>query len=237
MVKSFLTLYSLPYGALVVAPVATDTIHTIADLKGHRVGVSSPGSPTQLFLNYSLVSSGLSTADVSTVAIGTGAASVAAVEHGQVDAAELVGGAIPLMQRRHPEMKFLADTRTAEGAKAVFGSSAFPSMSLVAGDPWLKANAETARRLVRATRKAMRWMGAHSAEEIRAEMTDAQRMPDAEADLEAIRGAQRILSPDGVMPAEGPETVRKVLAASNEKARTAHLDLSTTYTNEFVIHP
>lgn len=193
-VQSFLTLYSVPYGALVVAPAASGTIHTIADLKGHRVGVSSPGSPSQLFLNYSLVSHGLSPDDVSTVSIGAAAQSVAAVEHGQVDAAEVVANAITMLHRRHPDMRFLADTRTPEGTQAMFGSPAFPSTSLVANKPWLKANAEPARRLVRATQKAMQWMREHSAEEIRAEMTDTQRMPDADADLEAIRGAQRTLS-------------------------------------------
>jgi NitT/TauT family transport system substrate-binding protein len=236
-VQSFLTLYTGPYAALVVAPAATGSIHTIADLKGRRVGVSSPGSPSHLFLNFSLVSHGLSPDDVSTVSIGTAAQSVAAVEHGQVDAAELVGNAITMLHRRHPDMRFLADTRTPEGTQAVFGSPAFPSTSLVATQSWLKANADTARRLVRATQKAMQWMREHSAEEVRAEMTDTQRMPDADADLEAIRGVQHTLSRDGAMPAEGPELVRKVLAASNAKARTALLDLSPTYTNEFVIKP
>jgi NitT/TauT family transport system substrate-binding protein len=122
-------------------------------------------------------------------------------------------------------------------ALEVFGSPALPSTSLVATQSWLKAHADTAQRLVRATQKAMQWMREHSAEEVRAEMTDAQRMPDADADLEAIRGVQQTLSLDGAMPAEGPEVVRKVLAASNAKARTAHLDLSTTYTNKFVIKP
>jgi NitT/TauT family transport system substrate-binding protein len=232
-VQSFLTLYSAPYSALVVAPSARSAIHTIADLKGHRVGVSSPGSPSHLFLNYSLVSHGLSPDDVSTVSIGSGASSVAAVEHGQVDAAQLIGSAITMLQRRHSDVVFLADTRTPEGTRDAFGSSVFPSTSLVANEEWLKANADTALRLVRATQKAMQWMREHSAEEIRAEMIDTA---DAGRRCRFGRHPRRAADSvsDGAMPAEGPELARKVLAASNAKVRTAHLDFSRTYTNQFV---
>ena len=81
-VRGFITFYTFPNYALVVAPAAASTIQAVADLKGRRVGVTSPGSPTQLLMNYSLVSHGLSPADVSTVTISTGAASLAAISNG-----------------------------------------------------------------------------------------------------------------------------------------------------------
>ena len=43
-----------------------------------------------------------------------------------------------------------------------------------------------------------------------------------------------MFSPDGVMAADGAETVRTLLAGSMEKVRTAKIDVSKTYTNEFV---
>ena len=43
-----------------------------------------------------------------------------------------------------------------------------------------------------------------------------------------------ILSPDGVMAADGPEAVKKVLSVSLEKVRAANVDTASTYTNEFV---
>jgi NitT/TauT family transport system substrate-binding protein len=58
-------------------------------------------------------------------------------------------------------------------------------------------------------------------------------MPDADADLDAIRYAQHAMSRDGILPSDAPETVRQILALSNEKVRTARVDLSWTYTNEF----
>lgn len=39
---------------------------------------------------------------------------------------------------------------------------------------------------------------------------------------------------DGVMPENGPETVEKVLKAFNPNIKNADVDLSKTYTTEFV---
>ena len=52
--------------------------------------------------------------------------------------------------------------------------------------------------------------------------------------LEALRHSLPMFSPDGVMTPEGAEAVRKVLAISSEKVRRATIDLSATYTNEFL---
>jgi sulfonate transport system substrate-binding protein len=232
-VQTFLTMYTVPSWALVVSPSASGTIHTVSDLKGHRVGVSSLGSPSHTYLNYALASHGLSPEDVSTVSIGTGATSVAAVEHGQVDAAALVGSAITALELRHRTMKLLADARTPNGSREVFGSPVFPVTALLAQERWLRANPDIARRTARAVKRAMQWMREQTAERILAEIPPTDRMPDTEADLEAIRYAQQALSHDGVLPPDAPETVRKILAVADQNVQTTHIDLSKTYTNEF----
>lgn len=230
-VQSFVMLSSRPNLAIVATPQSA--IRNVADLKGRRVGISSAGSPTQLFLNYLLTLHGLLPEDVTTVSIGAGASSVAALEYGRVDAASLVGSAITTIARRYPELTMLADARTPEGAQALFGTPTFPSASLLAETSWLTEHADTAHRFVRAIKKAMTWMREHSAEEVLAQIPEPLRMPDSGADVESIRDSQRALSADGTMPADGAETVRKVLAASNEKVRVLSFDLSTIYTNAF----
>jgi NitT/TauT family transport system substrate-binding protein len=233
-VQGFVTLNSRPSWALIVSPGATGKIHKISDLKGHRVGVSSLGSPTQWFLNYLLAAHGRTPEDVGTVAIGTAATSVAAVEHDQVDAAVVVSNAITVLIRRHPNLAVLADTRTPEGLRAALGVETFPSAVLAAQENWLRANSDTTRRFVRAVRKGMQWVREHTAEEVRAEMTETERMPEVEADLQAIRQLQQSMLPDGAMPAGGPEILRKVLEVSSSKIRAAQIDLTKIFTNEFV---
>jgi NitT/TauT family transport system substrate-binding protein len=233
-VRCFLVMYSRPPTALVVAPRMADKIHAIGDLKGKRVGVTSPGSGSNQFLNFLFASHGLSPADVSIVSVGTGANSIAALEHDQVEAAVLVANGINAFERRYPKAAFLADLRTEDGTRQVFGVTNVAMSALDAREDWLRSNPETARHFVRAVKKGMEWMVNHSAEEVLAIIPDASRMPDAEADLAAIRQAQQTMSPDGIIPPEVPEIIRKYLAVSNESVRNANIDLSKLYTNEFV---
>jgi sulfonate transport system substrate-binding protein len=233
-IQGFLVIYSRINNVLVVSPAASGEVHRIADLKGRRIGVSNLGSGSQIFLNYLLAVNGMRAADVSAIAIGVGAPSLAAMEHGEVDAALLVGGAINTLLRAHPDLTILADTRTAEGSQRVFGPASFPGSLLVAEESWLKANPDIARRFVRAVKRGMQWMGEHSPEEVRANMREDQRMPDTDADLQTIRDFQHMLSPDGAIQQGSPEIMYRVLATSLEDVRSAHVDLSKAYTNEYL---
>ena len=124
-------LYTRPAVALVVAPPMTTTIRTVRDLASHRVGVASAGSASHQFLDFVLVSQGLTPQAVQPVSVGTAAPSLAALEHGTVDAGVLVASAIPTFQRRHPEARMLADTRSEDGAQRVFGTAAFPNACVI----------------------------------------------------------------------------------------------------------
>jgi NitT/TauT family transport system substrate-binding protein len=227
-------LYTRPAVALVVAPPMTATIRTVRDLANRRVGVASAGSASHQFLDFLLVSQGLTPQDVQPVSVGTAAPSIAALEHGIVDAGVLVASAIPTFQRRHPDARLLVDARSEEGAQRVFGTTNFPNACVIAEDDWLAAHADSARRLVRAVQSAMQWMRTHSAEEIRARMPESLRISDHEAELQAIRQAKDTLSPDGSIAPEAAETVRRYVAAYNDKVRNTRIDLSHTYTNDFV---
>ncbi len=233
-IQGFLVIYATINNVLIVSPAANADIHSIADLKGRRIGVSNLGSGSQIFLNYLLTANGLPPADVKAVAIGVGAPALAAIARGDVDAALLVGGAINVLLKDHPGLTILADTRTPEGSQRVLGPVPFPGSLLVAEESWLKANPDTARRFVRAVRKAMQWMGEHSAQEVRANMREDQRAADAQTDLETIRDFQHMLSPDGAIQKGSPELMYKVLAASLDDVRSAHIDLSQAYTNEYL---
>jgi NitT/TauT family transport system substrate-binding protein len=234
-IQGFLVIYSRINNVLVVSPAANGEVHRIVDLKGRRIGVSNLGSGSQIFLNYLLAVNGMRPTDINAIAIGVGAPSLAAIEHGEVDAALLVGGAINTLLRAHPDLTILADTRTPEGSQRVFGPASFPGSLLVAEESWLKANPDTACRFVRAVKKGMQWMGEHSPEEVRANMREDQRMPDTQADLQTIRDFQQMLSPDGAIQEGSPEIMYKVLATSLENVRTSHIDLSKAYTNEYLI--
>ena len=129
-VRTFLSFYTRPASRWSWLRSGRRRSSSVSDLKGRRVGVSSPGSPTHVLMNYSLVSNGVSPHEVSTISIAAGAASIAALEHGQVDAAALVGSAIAVLEERYPDMRILVDTRTAAGTEKAVGSPTFPSSTL-----------------------------------------------------------------------------------------------------------
>jgi NitT/TauT family transport system substrate-binding protein len=145
----------------------------------------------------------------------------------------LVGSSLPLLARRHASLAILADSRGAEGAQRVFGVSSYPGAVLLTQEKWLQTNPDLARPLVRAVKQAMRWMREHPAEEIRAAMNPGQRTADVDADLQAIRDYAPTVSSEGIMPADAPAAMRKVLAVSLDRVREANIDLTQTYTNEF----
>src|SRR5689334_10444749 len=55
-------------------------------LKGLKVGVTAPGSSTNMFVSNLLVKAGLKPTDVSIIGVGAGAGAVAAMEKGEIDA-------------------------------------------------------------------------------------------------------------------------------------------------------
>lgn len=231
-VRGFLLLYTRPTAALAVAPAQRSRIRAVSDLKGRTVGVTAPGSASHQILNYLLVSGGVSADAVSTVSVGMSASSVAAVEHGTVDAAILLGSAIAAFERRQPNSPLLVDLRTPAGAQQVFGSETFPSLGLMAEERWLRANGDTARRLVRAVMRGMRWVRDHPAEEVRGMIPEGARMA-VESDLQAIRQMQAVLSADGMMPDGSPALIERFVAVSNPKVKAGRIDVARLYTSEF----
>jgi NitT/TauT family transport system substrate-binding protein len=223
-VISFVSLLRSPNFALVALP--DRGVKSIADLKGKIAGVSSVGSPSQFYLNRLLSAASVPVDSVSATTVGMGATAMASVEHGQVDAAILFGSAITALQARRPDVVILADTRTPEGLRAVFGVDDYPASCLLVRGTWLRANPEVARKMVRATLRSLAWIREHSAEEILARLPKENEAGDPAAELAAIRMAKPMYSVDGRISPESAEAVRRV--------RGEKVDLGKTYTNDFL---
>ncbi|WP_026533258.1 ABC transporter substrate-binding protein, partial [Arthrobacter sp. H41] len=137
-VKAFVNMNLSSGLALVVAEKNKDTIKTVADLEGKNVGVTSPGSSTDMFVKYLLSQNGMEIDAAAVSAIGAGSSAVAAVEQGQVDAAVMLEPDITVLGKRlGTEPTIIEDVRTLEGLKEVFDAEAWPSSSLYATADWL----------------------------------------------------------------------------------------------------
>jgi NitT/TauT family transport system substrate-binding protein len=231
---AFVTMLRFPGLVLVTSPQGAATLSTIAALKGHIAGVTTAGSSSQMLLTYILQRNGLAPDAVSITAIGSAATAIAALEHGKVDVGMVADPAFTLVHRRNPTVRVLADLRTAEGVNAALGTHAYPASVLYAKGEWIRANHDTTQRLARAITRTLAWMQTHTPQEIADRTPKTFRGEDDALYVEALTASMPMFSPDGAMPGEGPEVVRTLLAGSMEKVRGASIEVSKTYTNEFI---
>jgi hypothetical protein len=89
----------------------------------------------------------------------------AALQHGKVAAAVAGPLGVALLSKQSSPV-ILADCRTEAGARAVLGTSALPSSSLMVGAEWARSHPEIARKLGNAVRRSLAWIQAHSREDI-----------------------------------------------------------------------
>ncbi|MEO7031764.1 MAG: ABC transporter substrate-binding protein, partial [Herbaspirillum sp.] len=75
-----------PQIVLVVSNKTMPNYKSLADLKGKKIGVSAPGSSTNMMANFVLAKAGLKPTDVSFIGVGTSAGALAAMRSGQIDA-------------------------------------------------------------------------------------------------------------------------------------------------------
>ncbi len=227
--RAFVAMLRYP-GLVLVSPSAA----RIEDLKGKTVGVSAPGSSTHMFLNYLLVKHGMKPDDVSNASIGMSATAVGAVTHNKVDAAVMTDPALAIVRKQMPELHILADTRTEDGVRSVFGVESYPSAVLYSKTEWVEKNRDAAKQLAGAITKTLSWMRSHTPEEIRSKMPAAFRTEDAASDVEVLGTAQAMLSVDGKFTPEAVDAVLKVMSTSLPAVRDAKIELGKTYTNEMV---
>jgi NitT/TauT family transport system substrate-binding protein len=231
---AFVAMLRFPGLVLTTSPQRAGDLTRIEDLKGRIAGVTAAGSSTQMLLTYLLKKHGVDPDTVSVVSIGNAATAIAALEHGKVDAGMMADPAFTMMRKRNPSARILVDMRTVEGVKAAFGSDTYLASVIYAKGEWLRAHRETAAHVARAITRTLEWMQQHSAEEIAEKTPAAFRGDDQALYVAAVKSSMPMFSPDGRMSADGAEAVRQLLAASLDKIRDAKIDLSKTFTNEFI---
>src|SRR6476646_1547404 len=187
------------------------------DLKGLKVGVSAPGSSTNMVINYVLAQ---------------GATVIAAMEQGKVDVVSQTDPAVTMLEK-DGKIKIIAETRTPEGTQKLFGGP-MPAASLYAPVEFVKKNPGTAQALTNATVRALRWMQDASPQQILATVPEEYLLGDKAMYLFAYNNVKTAYSKDGYFSDAGAKTTLKALASFNPNIKPQEINLAQTYTNEFV---
>jgi NitT/TauT family transport system substrate-binding protein len=201
------------------------------DLRGLKIGVSAPGSSTNMFADYVLQKGGLGPKDVSFVGVGTGAAAIAAIQSGEVDAISNVDPVMTMLEKQGT-VKVIFTSRTPEGTKEVFGGP-MPAACLYAPIEFVRKNPKTAQALANAVVRALLWLDNATPQQILATVPEAYQLGDKAMYLFAYDNIRGAISKDGLIPKAGAETALKVLKTSNPKVDYSKVNLAETYTNQF----
>ncbi|MBV9348022.1 MAG: ABC transporter substrate-binding protein [Pseudolabrys sp.] len=231
--QSFVVYDRYPGFALVVSPKQTGAIKTIKDLKDKKVGVSAPGSSTDFFLKYMLSKAGVDPNSVGVVGVGLGATAVAAMEQGSVDAAIMLDPAVTQLQGRNKDLRILSDTRTQKDTMSVFGGE-YPGGALYTRADWIASHEKEVQAMTNAIVNTLKWIHAHTPEEIAAKMPDEYVGKDRALYVQALKNTLPMYSETGRMDPKGAQAVLDVFSQSSPEIKNAKIDLSKTYTNKYV---
>ena len=146
--RAFVVQGRAPQQALGVSVRAVPGYRRPADLRGRRIGVSAPGSSTQVMASVLLARAGVDAREVSFVGVGTGATAVAALRSGRVHALCHADPIMSLLEHRS-EVRLVSDLRTLTAAQEVFGG-AMPASCLYAPQAFLHKEPLVAQALTNA---------------------------------------------------------------------------------------
>ena len=204
---------------------------SLADLKGKRIGVTAPGSSTNMLLNFAIAKAGLKPTDVSVVGVGAGAGAVSAFNAGVIDAISNLDPVITTLERGG-NLKVVVDTRKLKDTETVFGGP-MPAACMYARSEFIEKNPHTIQALANAMVRALQWLQTAGPGEIIKVVPESYLLGDRALYLDSWLKVKDAISPDGLLAEAGPKTALAALQQFDHELDGKHIDLARLYTNEF----
>src|SRR5258708_618869 len=174
------------------------------DLKGMKIGVSAPGSSTNFFVMYLMSKAGLKPTDAAYIGVGIGPSAVAAIKKGEIDALSNLDPMITKLEQ-DGDIKVVADSRTEEGTRAIFGGSN-PAAVLYVRQDFIEKNPATVQALVNAFYKTLQWLDKPTPEEIAPTAPEDYYLGAKALYIAAVRANKPGYSRTGIIPAAGMQS-------------------------------
>lgn len=232
-ITAFIMTGQVPQIVMAVSRKAMPDYHQVSDLKGKIIGISAPGSSTNMVANVVLARAGLKPGDVSFIGVGTAAGAVDALRSGRIDAIANTEPVISLLEK-NDDIIIVADTRTIAGTAAIFGG-AMPAGSLYAKESFLRNHPATVQALTSAMLKALRWLNNASPEEVAAVVPASYLLGDPALYQKAFTHIRPAISRDGLFTPAATTTALHALSAFDPSIQPERIDLLRTWTNRYVL--
>ncbi|PWU70974.1 myristoyl transferase [Ochrobactrum sp. POC9] len=232
-IECVVQLNTLPGNSLAVRADLGDKVKTGADLKGLKIGITTPGSSADMAVRYYLQRNGLKPTDAEIIAVGSGTPGMVALEQGNVDAL-IYWDPVATILNQKKAVKVLFDARTPEGNTQAFGGPASPFACLYATKEFVDANPETVQRLVDAFISTLRYIHENPAAEIVDALPDNWKLPNQrDLNIAIMEASKPMFSQDGKTIPDSVKINYGIVSAYSDEVKNAKIDLEKTYTNVF----
>jgi sulfonate transport system substrate-binding protein len=232
-VESVVQLLQDPGMVELVRSNESSTISSPSQLAGKNVGITGLGGSTEFLADYLASHNGVSIGAIHPVNVAAGPTFVAAMQHNEIDAGITTEPTISeVLSKRLGTV--IADMRSVTGTQAALGGP-YPGTGLVLPTKWVNDHMTTTQKLVNALVEALKYVETHSAQQITANMPADYYSAIGEASYEqALANQIGIFDPTGQMPTDGPQSVYRVLSSFDPTVKGKTVDLTKTYTDQFV---
>ncbi|MDM0045669.1 ABC transporter substrate-binding protein [Variovorax dokdonensis] len=203
----------------------------LSDLRGKKIGVSAPGSSTNMVANLVLSRGGVKANEVSYVGVGVAAGALTALRSGQVDAISNTDPVMTMLEQKG-DVKIISDTRTLKGTQEVFGG-VMPAACLYTTQDFVDKNPNTCQALANAIVHGLKWLQTAGPGDIIKTVPETYLLGDRALYLASFDKIREAIATDGLIPTSGPKTALNALSSFSADVKADKIDLSRTYTNEF----
>jgi NitT/TauT family transport system substrate-binding protein len=205
-----------------------------AQWRGKIVGVTDIGSGTDDLTLYLAARYHLSSKQFTRVAAGDGDTMISAIQHHRIVCGMTTQPTVSAIEKTGAGYSAI-DLATSAGVQHWLGGF-WPTASVLAQADWVNSHKATVQKVVDALVATMHWIHTHSAAQIAAHLPAdfVSNSLITKADyISALATDKAQFLPDGMMPANGPQTVYAVEKLAGKI--TGPVSLATTYTNSFAI--
>ncbi|GAB3492555.1 ABC transporter substrate-binding protein [Curvibacter fontanus] len=231
MFQAFVLQGRAPQIALGISNKTLPGYKSVADLKGRKIGVTAPGSSTNMMANLVLSRAGIKAGDVSFIGVGTAAGALTALRSGQIDAICNIDPVMTMLEQKG-DVRIVFDTRTLKGTREVFGGP-MPAACLYAPMEFLQKNPNTAQALTNAIVHGLKWLQTAGPSDIIKTVPESYLLGDRGLYLASFDKVRESIALDGVFPEEGGKTALRALASFDSTLKADKIDLAKTWTNQF----
>ncbi len=231
MFQAFVLQGRAPQISVGVSTKAMPGYKTVADLRGKKIGVSAPGSSTNMVANLVLSRAGVKASEVSFIGVGTAAGALAALRSGQIDAMSNTDPVMTMLEQKG-EVRIISDTRTLKGTQEVFGGP-MPAGCLYAPSEFVQKNPGTVQALTNAMVHALKWLQTAGPSDIIKTVPESYLLGDRGLYLASFNKVREAISLDGLIPEQGPRTALAALASFEPTIKADRIDLGKTFSNDF----